>query len=132
VGATAAFIDQANKVNAQMPLYILERIKFLLDDDLKGKKICIIGLSYKADLSDLRQSPSLVLWQELEKQGVKVSFHDEIVKVYEGVESSLLTVNTYDLSVVAIRHSNLDLDSLKKSSPIIFDCTGSIEGCYRL
>jgi UDP-N-acetyl-D-glucosamine dehydrogenase len=132
VGATAAFIDQANKVNAQMPLYILERIKFLLDDDLKGKKICIIGLSYKADLSDLRQSPSLVLWQELEKQGVKVSFHDEIVKIYEGVESSLLTVSTYDLSVVAIRHSNLDIDNLKKSAPIIFDCTGSIEGCYRL
>ena len=132
VGATAAFIDQANKVNAQMPFYILERIKSLLDDDLKDKKICIIGLSYKSDVSDLRQSPSLVLWQELEKQGVKVAFHDEIVKVYEGAESSSLTVNAYDLSVVAIRHSNLDIGSLKKSAPIIFDCTGSIEGCYRL
>lgn len=132
VGATAAFIDQANKVNEQMPLYILERIKSLLEDNLKGKKICIIGISYKADVSDLRQSPSLVLWQELEKHGVKVSFHDEIVKVYDGAESSPLTVNSYDLSVVAIRHSNLDIDSLKKSAPIIFDCTGSIEGCYRL
>jgi UDP-N-acetyl-D-glucosamine dehydrogenase len=115
-----------------MPLYILERIKSLLDDDLKGKKICIVGLSYKSDVADLRQSPSLVLWQELEKQSVKVSFHDEIVKVYDGAESSPLTVNAYDLSVVAIRHSNLDIDSLKKSAPIIFDCTGSIEGCYRL
>jgi UDP-N-acetyl-D-glucosamine dehydrogenase len=115
-----------------MPLYILERIKSSLDGSLKGKKICIVGLSYKADVSDLRQSPSLVLWQELEKQGVNVSFHDEIVKVYEGVESSSLTVNTYDLSVVAVRHSNLNIDSLKKSAPIIFDCTGSIEGCYRL
>jgi UDP-N-acetyl-D-glucosamine dehydrogenase len=115
-----------------MPIYILERIKSLLDNDLKGKKICIIGLSYKADVADLRQSPSLVLWQELEKQGVKVAFHYEIVKVYEGVESLSLTVNAYDLSVVAIRHSNLNIDSLKKSAPIIFDCTGSIEGCYRL
>ena len=132
VGATAAFIDQANKVNAQMPLYVLERIKSLLDGNLNGKKICIIGLSYKSDVSDLRQSPSLLLWQELEKQGAKVAFHDEIVKVYEGAESSSLTVNAYDLSVVAIRHSNLDIGSLKKSAPIIFDCTGSIEGCYRL
>ena len=132
VGATAAFIDQANKVNAQMPLYILERIKSLLDGNLKGKKICIIGLSYKADVSDLRQSPSLILWKELEKHGAKVSFHDEVVKSYEDVESSSLTVNAYDLSVVAVRHSNLNIDSLKKSSPIIFDCTGSIEGCYRL
>jgi UDP-N-acetyl-D-glucosamine dehydrogenase len=132
VGATAAFIDQANKVNAQMPFYILERIKSLLDGNLKGTKICITGLSYKADVSDLRQSPSLDLWQELEKQGAKVAFHDEIVKVYKGIESSSLTVNAYNLSIVAIRHSNLDIDSLKKSAPIIFDCTGSIEGCYRL
>jgi len=132
VGATAAFIDQANKVNEQMPLYILERVKSLLSSNLAGKKICIVGLSYKADVSDLRQSPSLVLWAELEKQGATVAFHDDIVKVYEGIESSSLNENTYDLSVVAIRHSNLDVNKLKKSAPIIFDCTGSIEGCYRL
>ncbi len=132
VGATAAFIDQANKVNEQMPLYILERIKSLLRSNLAGKKICIVGLSYKADVSDLRQSPSVVLWKELEKQGAMVAFHDEIVKVYEGIDSSALNENNYDLLVVAIRHSNLDVNKLKKSAPIIFDCTGSIEGCYRL
>jgi UDP-N-acetyl-D-glucosamine dehydrogenase len=132
VGATAAFIDQANKVNEQMPLYILERIKSLLNNELKGKKICIVGLSYKADVSDLRQSPSLVLWQELEKQGAEVSFHDDIVKVYEGEKSAPISVNAYDLSLVAIRHSNLNVDGLHKSAPIVFDCTGSIEGCHRL
>jgi UDP-N-acetyl-D-glucosamine dehydrogenase len=61
-----------------------------------------------------------------------VAFHDEIVKFYKGMNSSALNANTYDLSVVAIRHSNLDINELKKSAPIIFDCTGSIEGCYRL
>jgi UDP-N-acetyl-D-glucosamine dehydrogenase len=132
VGATAAFIDQANKVNEQMPLYILERVKSLLSSNLEGKKICIVGLSYKADVSDLRQSPSLVLWEELEKQGATVAFHDEIVKVHEDIDSSALNENNYDLSVVAIKHSNLDVNKLKKSAPIIFDCTGSIEGCYRL
>ncbi len=132
VGATAAFIDQANKINEQMPLYILERVKSLLSGNLAGKNICIVGLSYKADVSDLRQSPSLVLWKELEKQGATVVFHDEIIKVYEGIDSSALNENNYDLAVVAIRHSNLDVNKLKKSVPIIFDCTGSIEGCYRL
>ncbi len=132
IGATAAFIDQANKVNEQMPLYILERIKSLLSSNLEGKNICIIGLSYKSDVSDLRQSPSLVLWKELEKQGAAVAFHDEIVKVYEGIVSSSLDENNFDLSVVAVRHSNLDVNKLKKSAPIIFDCTGSIEDCYRL
>ena len=132
LGATAAFIDQANKVNEEMPLYILNRIKSLLDNDLKGKKICIVGLSYKADVTDLRQSPSLVLRKELKKQGAEVSFHDVVVKVYESETSSPLDLNTYDLSVVAVRHSNLDVNALKKSAPIIFDCTGSLEGCHGL
>jgi UDP-N-acetyl-D-glucosamine dehydrogenase len=73
-----------------------------------------------------------VLWQELEKQGAEVSFHDDIVKVYEGEKSAPISVNAYDLSLVAIRHSNLDIDGLHKSAPIVFDCTGSIEGCHRL
>jgi UDP-N-acetyl-D-glucosamine dehydrogenase len=132
VGATAAFIDQANTVNEQMPLYILERIRSLLSSDLRGKRICIVGLSYKSDVTDLRHSPSLVLWKELEKQGAKVAFHDETVKVYGGINSSSLTANTYDLSVVAIRHSNLDVNKLKKSAPIIFDCSGSIGNCHIL
>jgi UDP-N-acetyl-D-glucosamine dehydrogenase len=132
MGATAGFIDQANKVNQHMPLYILERIKSLLNNDLRGKEVCIVGLSYKPDVSDLRQSPSLVLWKELENQGAKVSFHDEIVKFYKNKKSSPLTINIYDLSVVAIRHTKLDIISLKQSAPIVFDCTGSIEGCYRL
>jgi UDP-N-acetyl-D-glucosamine dehydrogenase len=132
VGATAAFIDQANKVNEQMPLYILDRIKYLLKNDLNSKNICIVGLSYKANVSDLRQSPSLVLWNELEKHGATVTFHDEIIKFYEGNESSALTANHFDLSVVAIRHSNLNINDLMRSAPIVFDCTGSIEGCYRL
>jgi UDP-N-acetyl-D-glucosamine dehydrogenase len=132
VGATAAFIDQANIVNQQMPLYILERIKSLLNNNLTGKKICIAGLSYKSDVSDLRQSPSLVLWRELEKQGSIVTFHDEIVKVFEDKNSTPLSVNAFDLVVVAIRHSNLDITALKKAASIIFDCTGSIDDCNRL
>lgn len=88
VGATAAFIDQANKINQQMPLYILKRIKSLLNNDLNMKRICIVGLSYKPNVSDLRQSPSLVLWKELDEQGAKVSFHDEIIMDYEGKKST--------------------------------------------
>jgi UDP-N-acetyl-D-glucosamine dehydrogenase len=132
VGATTAFIDQANKVNQQMPLYILKRIKALLNNDLNGKKICIVGLSYKPNVSDLRQSPSLVLWKELDEQGAKVSFHDEIIMDYAGNKSTPLTQNAFDLVVVAVKHKYLDLNLLKKSSQIIFDCTGSIDGCHVL
>jgi UDP-N-acetyl-D-glucosamine dehydrogenase len=132
VGASAQFIRQANLVNQQMPLYVLKRLKGLLGGDISGKKICIVGISYKPDVTDMRQSPAIVLWQEFEKKGVLVSFHDEIVKEFEGKESTALTPNTFDLTVVAVAHSNLEADKVINSAPIIFDCTGRITGAYQL
>ena len=132
VGASAQFIRQANLVNLQMPLYVLKRLEGLLDGNISGKKICILGISYKPDVTDMRQSPSIVLWQELEKKGAQVSFHDEIVKEFEGKTSVALGSDSFDLVVVAIAHSNLEVDKVIKSAPIIFDCTDTIKGPYQL
>jgi len=132
LGAPAKFIRQANSVNEQMPLYVLQRLKELLDGSLKNKKICLVGLSYKADVTDLRQSPSLVLLKELKNSGANVVFHDEFVKDFNDVKSAPLTPNSFDLALVAIRHSNLDVDRVIASAPIIFDCTGSITGAHQL
>jgi UDP-N-acetyl-D-glucosamine dehydrogenase len=132
LGAPAKFIRQANLVNEQMPLYVLQRLKELLDGSLKNKKICLVGLSYKADVTDLRQSPSLVLLKELQNSGANVVFHDEFVKDFNDVKSAPLTPNSFDLALVAIRHSNLDVDRVIASAPIIFDCTGSITGAHQL
>jgi UDP-N-acetyl-D-glucosamine dehydrogenase len=132
VGASAQFIRQANFVNQQMPLYVLKRLEALLGGNISGKKICIVGISYKPDVTDLRQSPAVVLWQELEKQGALVSFHDEIVKEFEGKTSTALVPNNFDLTVIAVAHSNLEVEKLINSAPIIFDCTGTINGVYQL
>jgi UDP-N-acetyl-D-glucosamine dehydrogenase len=132
VGASAQFIRQANLVNQQMPLYVLKRLEGLLGGDISGKKICIVGISYKPDVTDMRQSPAIVLWQELEKKGALVSFHDELVKEFEGKTSTALAPNTFDLTVVAVAHSNLAVDKVINSTPIIFDCTGTINGAYQL
>ena len=132
LGAPAKFIRQANLVNEQMPMYVLQRLKELLDGNLKSKKICLVGLSYKADVTDLRQSPSLVLLKELENIGANVVFHDEIVKDFNEVKSAPLTPNGFDLTLVAICHSNLAVDKVIASAPIVFDCTGSITGAHQL
>jgi UDP-N-acetyl-D-glucosamine dehydrogenase len=132
VGASAQFIRQANLVNQQMPLYLLKRLQSLLGGDISGKKICIVGISYKPDVTDMRQSPAIVLWQELEKKGALISFHDELVKEFKGKTSSALPLNTFDLTVVAVAHSNLEVDKVVNSAPIIFDCTGTINGAYQL
>jgi UDP-N-acetyl-D-glucosamine dehydrogenase len=132
LGAAAKFIRQANLVNQQMPLYILQRLKELLDGNLKDKKICIVGISYKADITDLRESPSLVLLKELQNSGSNVVFHDDVVKEFNGSKSTLLAPNSFDLTVVAVHHNNLAVDSVVKSAPIVFDCTGSIAGVHQL
>ena len=132
LGAPAKFIRQANLVNQQMPLYVLERLKDLLDGNLNNKKICIVGISYKADVTDLRESPSLVLLKELQNSGANVVFHDDVVKEYNGSKSTLLAPNSFDLAVVAVHHSDLPVDSVIKSAPIVFDCTGSIAGVHQL
>ena len=132
IGASAQFIRQANLVNQQMPLYVLKRLEGLLGGDITGKKICIVGISYKPDVTDMRQSPSIVLWRELEKEGALVSFHDEIIREFEGKTSMALTPNSFDLVVVAVTHTNLVVDEVIKSAPIIFDCTGTVKGGYQL
>ena len=132
LGAPAKFIRQANLVNQQMPLYVLQRLKELLDSNLKNRKICIVGISYKAEVTDLRESPSLVLLKELQNSGANVVFHDDVVKEYNGAKSTPLAPNSFDLTVVAVHHSNLAVYSVIKSAPIVFDCTGSIAGVHQL
>ena len=132
LGAPAKFIRQANLVNQQMPLYVLQRLKELLDGNLKNKKICIVGISYKADVTDLRESPSLDLLEELQNNGANVVFHDDVVKEYNGAKSTPLAPNSFDLTVVAVHHNDLAVDSVIESAPIVFDCTGSIAGVHEL
>ena len=132
LGATASFIKQATAVNQKMPLYVVQRLEKILGNNLKGKRICIIGLSYKKDVADLRQSPSIALWKELEGRGSVVSFHDEIVKTFDNVKSIALEKSSFDLAVVGVRHSDLDLEKLKASATYLFDCTGTIPGVKTL
>jgi UDP-N-acetyl-D-glucosamine dehydrogenase len=128
LGVTATFIKQATKVNQNMPLYIVSRLEKILGNDLKYKKICIVGLSYKKDVADLRQSPSIELWKELESRGCVVTFHDEIVKSFNKSQSVSLDKSVFDLAVVGVRHTGLDIDKLKSCASYLFDCTGSIAG----
>ena len=86
----------------------------------------------KKDVADLRQSPSVALWKELEGRGSVVSFHDEIVKTFDNVKSIALDKSSFDLAVVGVRHSDLDLEKLKASATYLFDCTGTISGVETL
>jgi UDP-N-acetyl-D-glucosamine dehydrogenase len=132
LGATAKFIRQANEVNSLMPLFIVAKIINDFNGSIDGKKVCIVGLSYKSNISDLRESPSLILWQELQKYGAEITFHDEIVGTYDSHKSIALTENLFDIAIIAVHHQGLDVNKLKKSATYLFDCTGSIDGIKSL
>jgi len=119
-GIDAKFIKLANQVNSAMPKIIKERIKEYLDGDLRGKKVQIAGISYKSNISDLRESPALDLIKELAMAGATVSWHDPLVPDYEGQQSMALT-SEIDLGLIVTPHSQIDFSIWKKANVKVLD-----------
>ena len=123
-GQHAEFIDLANSINLEMPNYVTKRI----DGDLhglNGKKILVVGIAYKPNVSDLRESPSLILIEKLKSAGAEVLWHDEYVKQFNGQVSVPLIKNDYDATIIAVAHNNLDSGQIAGTSTYVFDCTGT-------
>jgi UDP-N-acetyl-D-glucosamine dehydrogenase len=78
VGVPAEFIKRANQVNLGMPSYVVSRVAKDVGS-LKGKKVVVIGVSYKANVSDTREAPAALVIEELKKLGAEVSWHDSVV-----------------------------------------------------
>lgn len=123
-GVDARFIKLANQVNSSMPDVIKERIKSYLGGDLTGKHIQIAGISYKPNISDLRESPALELIKELENAGAIVSWHDPIVDEYNG-KSSVALSSEIDLGLIVTPHSQIDFTVWKKSKIDVLDLSAN-------
>lgn len=115
-------IELASQINLSMPQYYVRRAQDKLKV-LEKKKIIVIGVSYKPDLSDTRETPVEILIKGLKQKGAEVHWHDEIVKEWNGEKSSVLS-NNFDLAILATPHANVDLTKLGEV-PII-DTRGSI------
>ena len=110
-GAASRFIDLADEINQAMPSYFVERAKQIIGG-VKSKKILIIGLSYKPNVADVRESPVISLIEQLQKAGAEVSWHDELVKSWNGQESTPISAG-FDLAIIATPHDYLELSALK-------------------
>ncbi len=130
VGAPTSLIRSADLINNSMPKYVLEKAKELLGGKIFGKKVCIVGLSYKSDVSDLRSSPSITLWDELSNAGAEIYYHDVFHSSFRGRNSSDLVSLKFDLAIVATHHSGLNTNQLFSSTELVLDCTGSIVGAH--
>jgi UDP-N-acetyl-D-glucosamine dehydrogenase len=131
-GTSAAFIELANSVNLEMVTKIVERIKKENGGSLSGKKVLVCGISYKKDVADVRESPSIRLIESLLKEDARVSWHDQVVKNWGTSNSSEIKEESYDIAILAMAHSNMDFEKISKSATYIFDCVGVIKSAHQL
>ena len=129
-GVPATFIERANEVNHEMPKYIVERVKADNQGILKGKKIQVIGVAYKPNVADVRETPAELVIQALEEEGALVTWHDPIVKAWNGQVSSKL--GGAEIAIVVTLHSAIDPKSVLKAAPYVFDTTGNLNGARGL
>jgi len=110
VGAPTRFIDLADQINQEMPGYFVGRAEEKLGG-LKSKKVLVIGVSYKPNVADIRESPVEALITGLKQKGAQVSWHDDLVKEWNG-EISVTLSSDFDLAIIATPHDYLDLSKL--------------------
>jgi UDP-N-acetyl-D-glucosamine dehydrogenase len=110
LGVPTRFIDLAIDVNDSLASYFTGVAAGLLGG-LKNKKILIVGIAYKSDVSDVRETRSANLIRQLRLKGADVAWHDELVKEWNGEKSSSLS-SSYDLIILANPHSGTDLSTL--------------------
>jgi UDP-N-acetyl-D-glucosamine dehydrogenase len=125
VGVPAEFIKRANQVNLGMPAYVVSRVAKDVGS-LKGKKVVVVGIAYKANVSDTREAPAALVMSELQKLGAQVSWHDPVVGTWNGQSSSEL--KGFDAAIVVTKHDSVSEAVIKSSADYVFDCTGSIKG----
>jgi UDP-N-acetyl-D-glucosamine dehydrogenase len=119
------FIDLAGKVNANMPYFCRSLISQALNHgaqkSLKGSRILVLGVSYKADIDDVRESPAEKIVQLLQRAGSDVAYHDPYVPEFDGLRSVEYAPEQYDCVVIVTAHSSIDYDDLMERAEIVVD-----------
>jgi UDP-N-acetyl-D-glucosamine dehydrogenase len=110
IGASSRFIDLADQINQEMPSYFVGRSEEKLGG-LNQKKVLVVGVAYKPNISDTRETPVMSLIAGLKKKGAEVFWHDDLVKEWNG-ENSVALSGGFDLAIIATPHDYLDLSKL--------------------
>ena len=134
IGQPVRFVELAQEINNSMPNYVISRISELMNKKeilLKNSKILILGVAYKKDIGDTRESPAIDIIESLLDKSVEVSFYDpfvdELIVNKESIlkDENLENLSNYDLVIIHTPHTsfnNIDFENIKS---LIFDTTGS-------
>jgi UDP-N-acetyl-D-glucosamine dehydrogenase len=120
------FIELAGKINENMPYWCVGKVVRALNSQakpLKGSKVLIVGVSYKEDIGDMRESPALKMIELMREEGADVSYHDPFVPELPelGLRSAALDAGGADCIVIVTAHSGIDYDALVQRAPLIVD-----------
>lgn len=137
---TARFIELASEINSHMPEFVVDKVVRALNDDKKavnGSKILVLGVAYKADVSDVRESPALDIIGLLQQLGGHVTYHDPHVPVLQEHGLSLESVifdkdmlSVTDCVIVATQHSQIDFQQVADNARLIIDTRNALKGFH--
>jgi UDP-N-acetyl-D-glucosamine dehydrogenase len=137
-GVETRFIDLADQVNREMPDHVVHRLVRLLNDRgiaLSNAEILVLGVSYKPDVSDTRESPAIDIIDRLSEWGASVRYHDPYVPelqlpetTHESVDLTTDQLESADCTLIVTDHAKLDLDQVVSHSPLIFDTRNATTG----
>jgi UDP-N-acetyl-D-glucosamine dehydrogenase len=146
-GQNTRFIELAGEVNTSMPAYVVHRVADALNDRQKainGSSILVLGLAYKPNVDDERESPSYVLMEMLQQRGAKVSYYDPYVPVirptrehahWAGTKSvawNKETITSFDLVLIATNHASVNYQELANWTECVVDTRNAMAGITTL
>lgn len=130
LGVPATFIERANEVNLEMAKYVVDRVAADNGGSLQGKKIQVVGVAYKPNVADVRETPAAPVIEELKKAGASVTWSDDLVSSWMGQDSTPL--GGADIAIVVTMHAVTDAQAVLASAPYVFDTTGKVGSRFTL
>ena len=130
----ARFIELAGEINSKMPEFLVSKIDAALNErekSIKGSKILILGVAYKSNVSDIRESPALDVMKLLKERGGKVVYNDPYVPQVERLKSISLTESSLrnaDCVVITTAHSDYDYKQIVKNARLVIDSRNATKG----
>jgi UDP-N-acetyl-D-glucosamine dehydrogenase len=134
---TARFIELASEINTGMPRYVVTKVQDALNEhskSIKGSHVLVLGVAYKPDIDDLRESPALDVIGLLEQKGALVSYHDPFVpriqhdgRAHESITDLIPAIKAADCVVIVTNHSGYDYEAIFNAASLIVDTRNALK-----
>jgi UDP-N-acetyl-D-glucosamine dehydrogenase len=125
-GVPATFIRRANDVNLEMSKYVVDRVQADNGGTLQGKNVLVVGVAYKPNVADVRETAAELVIEHLRNRGAVVTWHDDVVGSWRDESSAPLS--GAEIAVVITKHDSVAEKAIVASAPYVFDTTGKIKG----